>query len=77
MEVNIEQSKKILVSQCCHSIDMVEPADEEEIESMGSLWRAYACYICHKCGKDCETIEAAEVNGELVFPSDTQLLLNF
>jgi len=50
--------KKVLVSKCCLTDDMIPP-DDEMIDSgkAGSLWRAYACYICRKCGKACDTVE--------------------
>ena len=40
-------------SNCCNS-DMIEPLPDDELEELGSLWRAYACYICKECGKSCE-----------------------
>lgn len=48
--------KKLLVSKCCLSPDMIEP-DWEMAERAGSMWRAYACYICRKCGEACYTVE--------------------
>lgn len=43
--------KPDLVSKCCGTTDMIEPLDDEELEAMGSMWRAGSCYICLKCNK--------------------------
>lgn len=53
-----------IVSECCHAPVII--GNKPEYPLGGKVWRElYRIELCGKCGKECETVQACEVCGEV------------